>query len=142
MTPRAKVILLFFSLLVPIWLFNLFFILRATTQNHGKLPAWFPWVVLLYFLGSITIATIVTPRFFRNAPRPPATLASKAMLANAEGSSLYLVLVWFGLFLYGAYETLLGKIPLERAIPAGLILLAFIALFSWSIRRMHSAQRQ
>jgi len=46
-----------------------------------------------------------------------------------------LVVIWSGFFLYGAIQTLRGKIPLDRAIPAGAILLFAIALFGWSLYR-------
>ena len=44
----------------------------------------------------------------------------------------YLLVLWSGMFLYGAIETIQGKIPLVRAIPAGAFLLFFIALFGWA----------
>jgi len=48
---------------------------------------------------------------------------------------MYLITIWIGLFIYGAYGTLKGDFPMQRAIPAGAFLLAFIGLFSWFLYR-------
>jgi len=41
----------------------------------------------------------------------------------------YLLAVWCGGFLWGAVETIKGKLEWQRAVPAGAFLLAFIVLF-------------
>ena len=141
MSPKTKVSILFLGLAFPYMLFVLFFALKAAPGSTHPFPSWFPWVALTYMLTSILLASVLTPRFFRNASRPPDAQAG-GYLRIAEGQTLYLVLLWSGLFIYGAYKTLHGDLPIERALPAGAFLLAFIGLFAWSGRRMRAAGGQ
>jgi hypothetical protein len=69
-----------------------------------------------------------------SAGRPDPERARRA-LRKVQTLSTGLVVIWSGFFVYGAIKTLRGKIPLERAIPAGALLLFFIALFGWSLYR-------
>lgn len=89
-------------------------------------------------LGSITLASVLAPKFFRNVPRPSDAQASP-YFKLAKGQTLSLILIWSGLFIYGAFKTVKGDFPIERALPAGAFLLAFIGLFAWSLRRMQAA---
>ena len=57
------------------------------------------------------------------------------LLRKAIRTSACLVIFWSLLFLYGVIQTVRGKIPLERSIPAGAFLLFFIGLFGWSLYR-------
>jgi len=140
-SPKSKVTILFLCLGLPYMLFVLFFALRAAPGSANPFPSWFPWVALTYMLSTISLASLLVPRFFRNVARPPAAQAdSYLMLAKVQ--SLSLIVVWSCLFIYGGYKTLQGDFPLERALPAGAFLLAFIGLFAWSLRRTQAASQQ
>jgi hypothetical protein len=141
MSPKARVTLLLLGLAFPYLVFVLYFILTAIPGSENPFPSWFPWVALTYMLSGIVAASVLGPRIFRNAPPPPQAQARRAFTI-AKGWSLYLVLVWSGFFLYGGYRTLKGDFPLERALPAGAFLLAFIGIFAWSLRRMNAASKQ
>jgi hypothetical protein len=141
MSPKIKVTILFSGLALPYIIFVLFFALRAAPGSTNPFPSWFPWVALTYMLSSIVLASLLTPRFFRNAPPPPEAEA-RQYLKRATGQTLSLILLWACLFIYGAYKTLKGDVPLERAIPGGGFLLAFIGLFAWSLRRTKAASGQ
>jgi hypothetical protein len=56
--------------------------------------------------------------------------------ADIQRSSNRLIIFWILFLLYGVIETARGKIPLNRAIPAGAFLLLFIGIFGWSAYRM------
>jgi hypothetical protein len=140
-SPKTKVIILFLCLAVPYLIFVLFFGLKAAPGSANPFPPWFPWVVLTYMLSSITLASVLAPRFFRNVPRPPDAQASPySNLAKAQ--TLSLILVWSCFFICGALKTVKGDFLVERALPAGAFLLAFISLFGWSLRRTWAAGRQ
>jgi len=130
------------GLALPYLAFALYFAIAATPETAHPFPSWFPWVALTYMLGSMILASVLGPRIFRDAPHPPSTPQNRFYLQIAKGWSLYLVFVWSCLFIYGSYKTLKGELRVERAIPAGVILLAFIAIFAQSIRRMYAAENQ
>ncbi|HXC47934.1 MAG TPA: hypothetical protein VNU20_06555 [Candidatus Sulfotelmatobacter sp.] len=141
MFPKTKVTILFMGMAFPYLIFVLFFALRATPGSANPFPSWFPWVALAYMLGSISLASVLAPRFFRNVPPPPEAVA-RQYLKIAKGQTMALILLWAGLFIYGAYKTLRGDLPVERALPAGGFLLAFIGFFAWSLRRRKAAISQ
>jgi hypothetical protein len=142
MSPRTKFTVLVLGLALPYGAFVSFFAFSATPGSTHPFPSWFPWVALAYMLGSMLLASILGPKLFRGSPSPPPTPQNRVYMQIAKGWSLYLVLVWSCLFLYGAYKTLKGDLLLERAIPAGAALLAFIAIFAQSVRRMCAAENQ
>jgi len=142
MSPRTKFTVLVLGLALPYDAFVSFFAFSATPGSTHPFPSWFPWVALAYMLGSMLLASILGPKLFRGSPSPPPTPQNRVYMQIAKGWSLYLVLVWSCLFLYGAYKTLKGDLLLERAIPAGAALLAFIAIFAQSIRRMYAAENK
>jgi hypothetical protein len=142
MSPRTKFTVLVLGLALPYGAFVSFFVFSATPGSTHPFPSWFPWVALTYMLGSMLLASILGPKLFRGAPSPPPTPQNRVYMQIAKGWSLYLVLVWSFLFIYGGYTTLKGDLLLERAIPAGAALLAFIAIFAQSIRRMYAAENK
>ncbi len=140
-SPKTKVTILFLCLGLPYILFVLFFAHRAAPGSANPFPSWISWVALAYMLSTISLASVLAPRFFRNVPRPPDAQADSYLLL-AKVRSLSLIVVWFCLFIYGGYKTLQGDFPLERALQAGAFLLAFIGLFVWSLRRTQAANQQ
>jgi hypothetical protein len=70
----------------------------------------------------------LTRRLFKSQPVDPER--ASAFAGKIQRTSVRLVIFWILLFLYGAVQTLRGKFPLERAIPAGAFLLFFIWLLA------------
>ena len=91
-------------------------------------------------MGSMILVMVVSRRISANVP-PEVTPKAKFALRLARAWVMYLVAIWSGFFIYGAYRTLKGDFPMERAIPAGAFLLAFIGLFSWSLYRDYQARK-
>ena len=80
---------------------------------------------MTYLLGTIILVTVVSRRIARGTqpqtnvkPRPAVRVALKAWAG-------YLIAVWCGFFIWGAVETIKGKLEWQRALPAGAFLLAF-----------------
>lgn len=139
MTPRRKFVLLIFALIVPYMAFVMYFALRSI-QPGQILPTWFPYFGLSYILGSMVLVMVASRRIFHNVPRE-ASPKAQSTLRWARAWTMYLVAIWSGFFIYGACRTLKGDFPMERAIPAGAFLLAFIGLFSWSLYRDYHARK-
>lgn len=95
-------------------------------QAH-PFPTWFPYFGLAYMLGTISLVVLFGRRISGSAQSASADPAQRQGLKLWAG---YLILVWSGLFLWGAYRTFEGTLAWQRALPLGVFLLAFIALFS------------
>ena len=96
----------------------------------GQWPGWFTNTIVAWFIANFVILTLIIKRVFKNQVVDPQR-ASRA-LARWKSISLLLVIWWSALFLYEVIETIEGKYPLKRAIPAGAFLLFFIGIFGWS----------
>src|SRR5690349_2423880 len=127
MSPRAKVLSLILGFALPYVVFAAYFGLQLPNR---PLPAWFPYFGAAYLFGTILVVAVAAPRLSRGTT-PVQQNINQAPSQNAAQGAVVLVLFWCGLFIYGAYRTMKGAFPLERAIPAGVILLAAIGLFSW-----------
>jgi hypothetical protein len=125
--PKTKTVLVTLGVFLPYFVIAFYFAFRI--QRH-PLPAWFPYFGLSYMLAGLILIPMITRRISRGAqpqiPAAPQPVRQLALRAYAG----YLILIWSGLFLYGAYLTIIGNLEWRRAIPAGAFLLAFIALFS------------
>ena len=66
---------------------------------------------------------------------------ARVFAEKAVRHGVRLLMFWGLLFLYGAVQTLRGKFPLERAIPAGAFLLFFIGLFGWALYRAKRSRK-
>lgn len=90
--------------------------------------------------GDFFIGLFLGKRIFRgqvvDAEKARAAVATSATLSKR------LVNLWILFFLYGVIETAQEKIPLNRAIPAGAFLLAFIGVFGWIAYRMRHQLRR
>lgn len=133
MKPKNKILGLIFGLLLPYFTLVMYFVLRL--QGHPKeqpFPTWFPYFAMSYFLGTILLVSVVGRRIARSAEAnstPKAKLRPAVRIAMRAWAG-YLIAAWCIFFLYGAVETLRGKLEWQRALPAGAFLLIFIALFA------------
>jgi hypothetical protein len=125
MQPKNKIRALIFGLVLPYFALAMYFVLRI--QDH-PLPAWFPYFGLTYLLGSIILVTVVSRK--NRQGEQPKVQSRPALRLVLRAWAGYLIAVWSGLFLWGAAETIRGKLEWQRALPAGAFLLAFIGLFA------------
>ncbi|GAC1663387.1 MAG: hypothetical protein NVS9B4_18090 [Candidatus Acidiferrum sp.] len=127
MQAKNKIRALIFSLVLPYFAVVMYFVFRI--QEH-PLPTWFPYFGMTYLLGSIILVTVVSRKVARGT-QPQTTVQSRPALRMAlRAYAGYLIAAWCGLFLWGAVETIEGKLEWQRALPAGAFLLAFIGLFA------------
>lgn len=130
MKPKTKILTLTFSLVLPYIALVTYFALR--TQEH-PLPTWFPYFGLSYILATMILVMVFSRNVYR-AARPEQEKKPKSFwLWAAKAWMVYLVALWSGTFLWGAYLTLKGNLEWQRSVPAGAFLLVFIALFSWGL---------
>jgi hypothetical protein len=133
MTPKYRPVLFIgtvFVLMAPYLGFVMYYSRRFPSNQW---PAWFTNTIAVWFIANFLIITLLTRRISRGQAVAP----QKARVASAivQIFSSYLLIVWSVLFLYGAKETIQGKLPLNRAIPAGAFLLLFIGVFGWGLYR-------
>jgi hypothetical protein len=137
MNPKYKAAIflmgMVFLLMAPYFGFVIYYS-RQFPSNQW--PSWFTNTLLIWFVANF-VAVMLLVRLTRRLFRDQVIDAEKArvLAEKAVRRSVRLVIFWSLLFLYGVVETVQGKIPLERAVPAGAFLLLFIALFGWSIYR-------
>ena len=127
MQARNKVRALIFGLVLPYFAVVMYFVLRI--QEH-PLPTWFPYFGLSYLLGSVILVSVVSRRIARGTEPQTAVRSRPAVRIVLKAWAGYLIAVWCVFFLWGAVETIKGKLEWQRALPAGVFLLAFIALFA------------
>jgi hypothetical protein len=129
--PKYKFLLLILALQLPYFGFVGYF---ATQFPSNHVPAWYADTLLVWFTANFLIALLLGKRIFRDqvadAEKARAAVATSATVSNR------LIIFWILFLLYGVIETARGKIPLNRAIPAGAFLLLFIGIFGWSAYRM------
>jgi hypothetical protein len=142
MTPKSKVAALVVGLSFSYAFFVAYFVFTSDPKSNHPLANWLPWVALVYMLGGILAASVLVPRILRNEPKTIPSPMSTAILRYAKWKTIYLVVIWSGLFIYGCLETLMGRMEWQIAVPAGLFLLAFIAIFARSAYRMSNIPPQ
>jgi hypothetical protein len=123
---KNKIRALIFGLVLPYFAFVMYFAFRI--QEH-PLPTWFPYFGMTYLLGSIILVTSVSRRITRDTQPQTAVQSRPAVRIAVRAWVGYLLAVWCGGFLWGAVETIRGKLQWQRAVPAGAFLLAFIGIF-------------
>ena len=122
-----------FVLMAPFFGFFLYYS-RQFPSNH--FPAWFTNTIAIWFVGNfvaIMLLMRLTRRIFRN--QVVDVEKARAVEEKATRTSTRLVIFWSLLFLYGVVETVRGKFPLKRAIPAAALLVLFIGIFGWGLYR-------
>ena len=119
MKPKTKILALTFGLILPYLALAMYFALRI--QEH-PLPTWFPYFGLSYILGTIVVVMVFSRKIHGDAQ--PTTVQKRASALRWAGRVWmgYLVAVWAGLFLWGAYQTISGNLKWQRALPAGAFL--------------------
>ena len=134
MKPKYKFLLLILVLQVPYFGF-IAYLVTHFPSNH--IPVRYVDTLLVWFVANFLIALLLGKRIFRgqvvDAEKAHAAVATSITVSNR------LVIFWILFFLYGVIETVRGKIPLNRAIPAGAFLLFFIGIIGWSAYRMKRA---
>ena len=140
MTPQKKLILLLFVLFLPYMALVMYFALSGQ-GGAVRIPYWFAYFGISYFLFCMIVGAAASRKWSRNAPKPPVTKKQSILAKITQLWSLYLVVVWSGLFGYGVRDVIRGELPLSRAIPAGLFLLMFVGIFSWALYRSFQARK-
>ncbi len=131
MAGRTKVVLLIFALQAPYLAFAIYFGLQFPNRQA---PVWYTDTLLVWFVANFLIAVFAAIRLFRAAV--PDSEQTRTVRAASTRSASRLIVVWAALFIYGAKEAVQGKIPLNRAVPAGAFVLFFIGMFAWGAYRM------
>lgn len=108
----------------------MYFALRI--REH-PLPTWLPYFGLSYMLGVMIVIGIFSRKVYRGVHTETTGKPVSVLRWLGRIWVGYLILVWAGFFIWGAYQTITGELEWRRAIPAGAFLLAFIALFSLSL---------
>ena len=123
------------ALSIPYFAFVMYF---GTRYPSGHLPAWFTNTILGWFTANFLIAILAAKRIFKGQVVDP----EKARVARRSSAAVTtrLLILWSALLLLGAAETIRGKIPLDRALPAGAFLLFFVVLFAWYLWRTKRAK--
>ena len=127
---------LIFALTIPYFAVVLALVWR---DARHPFPSWFPLVAGCYLFIGVFVVSMVGVRLSRSQSAPK-TEQSQLLARRMRARGLSLVIVWGSFFVYGAYRTWEGDFPLERAIPAGVLLLLFIGLFSWLLYRDNKGQ--
>ena len=133
MNPKYKRALFFpmiFAVMAPYFGFIIYF---SSRYPSGQWPAWFVDTIAIWFIANFLVITFFIKWMAKGSVVEP----EKARVARAKSTaqSTRLVILWSLFFLYGVKETVQGKFPLSRAIPAGAFLLLFIGIFGWGIYR-------
>jgi hypothetical protein len=130
MKSKTKILALVLVPNLPLLALTMYFGFRVVEH---PLPMWTPYFFLSYFLVTIISGTVLSRRISSN---PQAKIVEKPQSVLRwiwNVWSGYLVAYWSGLFLWLAHETISGKPMWQRTVPAGALLLVFIALFSRSL---------
>jgi len=127
---KAKILVLIYGLTLPYVALVLYFALRL--HDH-PLPTWFPYFGLSYMLASMLVVVVVSRNNRHTTPPEKAARPVSGWRWVLRAWMGYLVVLWSGFFLWGAYLALKGRLEWQRSLLAGAFLLAFIALFSWAL---------
>jgi hypothetical protein len=124
-----------FVLMIPYLGFVMYYSQRFPVDRW---PTWFTNTIAVWFIANFLIGTLLAKRIFRAQVVEPQRARRARTISQIVVS--YLLVVWSVLFLYGVKETVQGKLPLNRAIPAGAFLLFFIGIFGWSLYHTRRGQ--
>jgi hypothetical protein len=133
MNPKHRPAILFgivFVLMAPYLGFVMYYSQRFPSNQW---PAWFTNTIAVWFIANFLIIVLLVKRISRGQTVEPQKARRASAIAQIVG--LYVLIVSSVFFLYGAKETIQGKIPLNRAIPAGAFLLFFIGIFGLGLYR-------
>jgi hypothetical protein len=126
MSSKTKILLLLMVLMLPYMAIMVPTLMR---YQEGGVPTWIPLVGGFYMLFTIVTVTLFSQRLAKKqaGSLPP----NPDIAARANNRGMALIVFWVLLFLYGVAKVWSGAIPLNRGIPAGILLLSFIGVFSY-----------
>jgi hypothetical protein len=128
---RAAILMaITFALMVPYLGFAIYYSQRFPSN---QMPDWFTNTLIIWFTTNFLILMLFAKFIFKKQVAD--VQIDSGALAKSRTISARLVILWSGFFVYGVVETVRGKYPLSRAIPAGAFLLVFIGIFGWSLFR-------
>jgi len=133
MNPKYRPAVLFgivFVLMAPYLGFVMYYSQRFPSNQW---PVWFTNTIAVWFIANFLIIVLLVKRIFRGQVLDPEK--ARSVGEKSVRTSTRLVIFWSLLLLYGVKETIQGKFPLSRAIPAGAFLLVFIGIFGWGVYR-------
>jgi hydrogenase-4 membrane subunit HyfE len=133
MKPKHRIAIFLgavFVLMAPYLGFVAYYSQRLPSK---QLPAWFTNTLAIWFIANFLLLMLLAKKILRAQVAQPEKARRASVMAR--NISLYLLIVWCSLFIYGVTQTVQGQIPLNRAIPAGAFLLFFIGLFGWGLYR-------
>ena len=119
-----------FVLMAPYLGFVMYFSQRFPSNQW---PTWFTNTILVWVIANFLLLMLLAKKIFKGQVVQPQKARRASAIVQIVVS--YLLIVWSVFFLYGVKETIQGKFPLNRAIPAGAFLLFFIGIFGWSLYR-------
>ncbi len=133
MNPKYRPAI-FFGIVLVLMAPNLGFVMYYSQRfPSNQWPTWFTNTIAVWFIGNFLIIVLLVKRIFRGQVLYPEK--ARSVGEKSVRTSTRLVIFWSLLFLYGVKETIQGKFPLSRAIPAGAFLLVFIGIFGWGVYR-------
>jgi len=135
MNPKYRPAIFFgivFVLMAPYLGFVTYYSQRFPSNQW---PAWFTNAIAVWFIANFLIIVVLVKRIFRGQVQVVDPEKARSVVEKSVRTSTRLVIFWSLLFLYGVKETIQGKIPLSRTIPAGAFLLVFIGIFGWGVYR-------
>src|SRR5713226_7011816 len=140
MNPKYRPAVFFgivFVLMAPYLGFVMYYSQRFPSNQW---PAWFTNAIAVWFIANFLIIVLLVKRIFRRQGQGEVQVVddaerARSVVEKSVRTSTRLVIFWSLLFLYGVKETIQGKFPLSRAIPAGVFLLVFIVIFGWGVYR-------
>jgi hypothetical protein len=123
--------------MLPYMAFVLYFSRRFPS---GHWPPWLGNTILIWFVTNFLVLFLLAKKMFKAqgiGPQNPPGVSTKPQINVWIVRILIsqLLLLWSFYFLQEVKETVQGKLPMNRAIPAGAFLLFFIAIFGWGLYR-------
>lgn len=83
MTQRAKILILFFSLILPYAAFALYL---ALTLRGNTFPLWFPYAALCYLVVAVSVFMVGRKRIVASTPPPGVAEQAKQNLSGARAA--------------------------------------------------------
>jgi hypothetical protein len=145
--PRYKSVIFIATTFVVMAPYLAFMLHCSFRFPQGSWPLWATNTMMAWFVANFLILMLVAKKMFRKQTTASGKLVTSTEQAGPIHSRIqtrtkYLLVLWSGGLVYGAIETIQGKISLSRAIPAGAFLLFFIALFGWALYQSRRRKTQ
>jgi hypothetical protein len=128
MSRKVKTLLLLMAFMVP---YIAILVPTVLSYHGGLIPTWIPLTGGFYMLFTLVTVTLFSQHLAKKQNGGAAVQPDPQTAASAKSLAMRLIGLWSLFFLYGAAKVWSGAIPLDRAIPAGILLMSFIGAFSW-----------